>query len=430
MPNFAYTNQTNFKPFSYQEMLAPVLAYTQAQRELEDQYSELSTKADVWQRLANERKDTRAYNIYKDFSDEIEKKADDLARSGLTSSSRNDLLKLKARYSKDIAPMEYLFNRREKIAEEQRKLKANDSSIMFDNDFSTVSIDQLLDNPSLSYTPVSGNDLYNKGKEAALSASARKIRVSSDLQGQYWRIKQGYGADAANKFLLSHDSIPELKEAVNRIVSQSGVTQNNLGRAINYALSGIMAGLSYNESYQANRGYIDPAERERLSLAREQFNWEKSKWEEQQLGTRLPNNDRIKDIGGGRVRVVHPNGGVEILAAPKSGGAKASSGSGQTKKTKKFISLDYTGDSFGTPGPTDVFSKRDSKPISFDELSPSARRKLTEDLDKYNLGIEDVEILKDQDYFSRNHYRVLPKSKKRPSNNTSSEYVESDFGQV
>lgn len=412
MANYSLVVGSKFSPFSYQELLQPALMATQAHQEIENQYSELATKANIWDKLANEQTDSKAYRMYKAYSDELKDKANKLAREGLNASSRQELLNMRNRYSQDIIPIERAYNQRSKLAEEQRKLKAANPSIMFDRDFSSISLNDLIDNPELSYTPVIGDELYKKGKEAAMAASSRMMNVSSALQGQYWKIRQGYGANAANKFLLNQSNIPELKDALNRIVSESGVTKNNLNRAIDYTLSGIMSGITYNESYQANRGYIDPAERERLALAREQFNWEKSRWNEEKLGIELPNRDRIKDIGGGKVRVVHPDGSMEIVAAPKD-----ESSSKSNSKKKVFNSLDYTGDAFLTPGSTDIFSTKDSYEVTFDDLSPVARRKLTKDLKEYDLSVDDVTILKDRDLFSRNHYRILPKKEDSSTSN-------------
>lgn len=185
----------------------------------------MSTKAGIWDGLANEQTDPYTYKMYKTYANDLENQASQLASEGLNAVSRKNMLNMRARYSKEIIPIEQAYNQRSKLAEEQRKLRAANPSIMFDRDFSSISLDDLLDNPELSYTSVSGDDLYKKGKEAAISASSRMMNVSPALQGQYWKIRQGYGADAANKFLLNQSNIPELKDAINRIVSQSGVTK-------------------------------------------------------------------------------------------------------------------------------------------------------------------------------------------------------------
>lgn len=430
MANYSLVVNSKFQPFSFDRYLQPYQIYGQNYKEIEEQYTDLSTKAGIWDGLANEQTDPHTYKMYKTYANDLENQASQLASEGLNAVSRKNMLNMRARYSKEIIPIEQAYNRRSKLAEEQRKLRAANPSIMFDRDFSSISLDDLLDNLELSYTSVSGDDLYKKGKEAAISASSRMMNVSPALQGQYWKIRQGYGADAANKFLLNQSNIPELKDAINRIVSQSGVTKENLSRAIDYTISGIMSGISYNESYQANRGYIDPAERERLALAREQFEWSKDRWEDEQLGAELPNGDRVKDVGGGRVRIIHPDGKVEIMAAPKS----TSVSKGQNKDKKPFSGLQFKmwNNSSAT---TDFqeglsneewttkrkgFDTGDEEQISFTDLSNSMQTNLAAKLAEYGLTFDDVEVWRDRDSFSDDHYQIRLK---QSESNTSQEPI-------
>lgn len=430
MANYSLVVNSKFQPFSFDRYLQPYQIYGQNYKEIEEQYTDLSTKAGIWDGLANEQTDPYTYKMYKTYANDLENQASQLASEGLNAVSRKNMLNMRARYSKEIIPIEQAYNQRSKLAEEQRKLRAANPSIMFDRNFSSISLDELLDNPELSYTSVSGDDLYKKGKEAAISASSRMMNVSPALQGQYWKIRQGYGADAANKFLLNQSNIPELKDAINRIVSQSGVTKENLSRAIDYTISGIMSGISYNESYQANRGYIDPAERERLALAREQFEWSKDRWENEQLGAELPNGDRVKDVGGGRVRITHPDGKVEIMAAPKS----TSVSKGQNKDKKPFSGLQFKmwNNSSAT---TDFqeglsneewttkrkgFDTGDEEQISFTDLSNSMQTNLAAKLAEYGLTFDDVEVWRDRDSFSDDHYQIRLK---QSESNTSQEPI-------
>lgn len=430
MANYSLVVNSKFQPFSFDRYLQPYQIYGQNYKEIEEQYTDLSTKAGIWDGLANEQTDPHTYKMYKTYANDLENQASQLASEGLNAVSRKNMLNMRARYSKEIIPIEQAYNQRSKLAEEQRKLRAANPSIMFDRDFSSISLDDLLDNPELSYTSVSGDDLYKKGKEAAISASSRMMNVSPALQGQYWKIRQGYGADAANEFLLNQSNIPELKDAINRIVSQSGVTKENLSRAIDYTISGIMSGISYNESYRANRGYIDPAERERLALAREQFEWSKDRWEDEQLGAELPNGDRVKDVGGGRVRITHPDGKVEIMAAPKS----TSVSKGQNKDKKPFSGLQFKmwNNSSAT---TDFqeglsneewttkrkgFDTGDEEQISFTDLSNSMQTNLAAKLAEYDLTFDDVEVWRDRDSFSDDHYQIRLK---QSESNTSQEPI-------
>jgi hypothetical protein len=409
MANYSLVVNSKFQPFSFDRYLQPYQIYGQNYKEIEEQYTDLSTKAGIWDGLANKQTDPHTYKMYKTYANDLENQASQLASEGLNAVSRKNMLNMRARYSKEIIPIEQAYNKKSKLAEEQRKLRAANPSIMFDRDFSSISLDDLLDNPELSYTSVSGDDLYKKGKEAAISASSRMMNVSSALQGQYWKIRQGYGADAANKFLLNQSNIPELKDAINRIVSQSGVTKENLSRAIDYTISGIMSGISYNESYQANRGY---------------------RWEDEQLGAELPNGDRVKDVGGGRVRIIHPDGKIEIMAATKS----TSVSKGQNKDKKPFSGLQFKmwNNSSATTNFQEGLSNEewttkrkgfdtgDEEQISFTDLSNSMQTNLAAKLAEYGLTFDDVEVWRDRDSFSDNHYQIRLK---RSESNTSQEPI-------
>lgn len=421
MPNFSYTVGKTWTPYTFDEILKPLVMYTEEYNKQEEALSELATKAGVWENMINPQTDSHAYKMYKQFSNELEDYADQLAKKGLNATNRKRILNMRTRYNKEITPIEQAYKRRQQLIDEQRKALMANPSLMYDVDFSMTSLDDLISNPNLSYTPVSGDDLYKKGKEAAISSSSRLLEVMPALQGQYWKIRQGYGADAANKFLVDQANIPELNQAIDRIVSQSGVTSANKSRATDYVISGIMSGMSYDEKYQANRGYIDQAERERLNLAREQFEWTKDKWEDEQLGIKLPNGDRVKDVGGGRVRITHPDGRVEIMAAPKS----TDSIKGQNKDKKPFSGLQFKmwsdsgavnefqeGLSNSWSYKRKGFTTSDGELISSTDLSNAMQTNLAAKLAEYGLTFDDVEIWKDSDTLTDNHYQVRLKQSK------------------
>ena len=189
---------------------------------------------------------------------------------------------------------------------------------MFNRDFSTIDLQDLIDNPQLGYSSVSGEDIYTKGKEAGVAASSRAISSIKGLSDQYWQIRQGYSADEANAWLLNHNTIPGLRDAVDRIVQQSGVDENNKNRAIDYAISGIMAGMSYKETYQANRDYIDAAEQQRINISKKQLTLAQKEFdlrEQETLGIKLPDGKRAKLTGNGAI-VYNPNNPDDIEIHP------------------------------------------------------------------------------------------------------------------
>lgn len=118
MANYSLILDTKFKPFSYAEMLAPVAAATQAHQAIEEEYGNLAAKANVWEEMANEQTDPYAYKMYKTYSDDLEARAEQLMRYGLNASSRRGMLDMRARYSKEIVPIEVAYKRREELATE------------------------------------------------------------------------------------------------------------------------------------------------------------------------------------------------------------------------------------------------------------------------------------------------------------------------
>lgn len=274
MANFILNSTARFRPFSFQEMLAPVSIYTKAYNEVEDGIAELATKANVWEGLANEQTDKKTHAKYKSFADELNKQAELLAKEGLNPSSRRNLLKMKQRYSSDIVPIENAYKRREEIAEEQRKALLSNPSLMFDKNFAIdISLDDMINNPNLGYTPISGNELYTKGNTAAKAISSRNLSYAQRkaLGDQYFELtkRQGYSAEEAANWLAGKYDIPELREAINRIHLESNTNILNKvdkNRANNYIIDGIMSGLSYSEGkqYKDNKEYLTAYQRRQL----------------------------------------------------------------------------------------------------------------------------------------------------------------------
>ena len=317
MPNFSYTASKSWTPYTFEELLKPLAMYTEEYNRQEEALSELGAKADLLRKQAQEAGGDVA-NVYNTYADELDKQADLLARQGLTPSSRTTLRNLHRQYAKDISPIEEAIKYKKSMAEEQRKLRAQDSSIMFDRDYSTINLNEIYNNPQLGYTPVSGDELYKQGAAAAKAASSRNINIEKALGTQYYAIKQGYGDEAAQQFLLNNESIPELHDAIGRIIAQSGVTNENKARAVDYIINGMMSGLVYDEKYQANRGFMTDEQREEHEWRRGEAEAQRELREEQVKGIKLPNGDRIKPMGGGKVMIIHSDGTYSLQNTPKA----------------------------------------------------------------------------------------------------------------
>ena len=336
MPNFSYTASKAWTPYTFEEMLKPLAMYTEEYNKQEDALADISTKAEMLRRQAQEA-GGKVADVYNSYANELDEQATLLTKYGLSPSTRASIKNLQKQYASNIVPIEDAIKYKKAIADEQRKLRAQDSSIMFDRDYSTVNLNDIYDNPELGYQAISGNDLYKQGVAAAKAASMRNINIGTALGGQYFAIKQGYGDKAAQQFLLNNESIPELHDAIGRIVKQSGVTDENKNRAIDYIINGMMSGLVYDEKYQANRGYETPSERTSREYHEALLDERKKDRMAKLYGAEMPNGDYVKDIGGGRIRVTHPNGTTEIISGNKAEGLRKQLDLAATVKDKPVI---------------------------------------------------------------------------------------------
>ena len=263
MANYSLILDTKFKPFSYAEMLAPVAAATQAHQAIEEEYGNLTTKANVWEEMANEQTDPYAYKMYKTYSDDLEARAEQLMRYGLNASSRKGMLDMRARYSKEIVPIENAYKRREELAAEQRKALAQNPTMLYQRMASTMSLDDFIKNPSLDYGQQYSGALITQQVSSAAANLAKEARDSEEgrrklrkiLPYQYELVQQnGFSREAVMKAILnSPDADKILTGLVEDAITSSGVKEwgdkTTQRRAYDYARQGLYSAIGQT-SYQ------------------------------------------------------------------------------------------------------------------------------------------------------------------------------------
>lgn len=250
MANYSLILDTKFKPFSYQEMLAPVAAATQAHQLIEDEYGKLSQKAGVWEEIASEESDPYAYKMYKNYANDLQMQAEQLLRYGLNASSRSGMLDMRTRYSKEITPIEEAYTRREKLADEQRKALAQNPSMMYQRNVRDISLDDFIRNPTLDYGAQYSGALLTKQVSDAVSNLAKEARDSEQgrrilrqiLPYQYEVLQQrGFSREAVEEAIKGNPGI--LNDIVERTIDTSGIRNwgnpEILARAYNYARQGL-----------------------------------------------------------------------------------------------------------------------------------------------------------------------------------------------
>ena len=250
MANYSLVINSQFKPFSYQEMLAPTLMATQAHQELENQYGELATKASIWEEIANEQTDPYAYKMYKTYANDLEEQAGQLAREGLNAASRRDMLNMRARYSKEITPIEQAYATRQRQAEQQQQALLQDPTLMLSRRASTTSLDDYIRNPQLAYDAYSGKLIAAQAAQAA-SALAKEMQEKprkwrSILGNSYYEtmMQKGFSSQAVLQAIQDNpNAAPQLTRIIEDAINSSGVRnwgdQATIARAIDYAKQGL-----------------------------------------------------------------------------------------------------------------------------------------------------------------------------------------------
>lgn len=250
MANYSLVINSQFKPFSYQEMLAPTLMATQSHQELEDQYGELATKANVWEEMANEQTDPYAYKMYKTYANDLEEQAGQLAREGLNAASRRDMLNMRSRYSKEITPIEQAYTTRQKQSEQQQQALLQDPTLMLSRRAATTSLDDYIRNPQLSYESYSGK-LITAQVASAASALAKEMQEKprkwrNILGNSYYEtmMQKGFSSQAVLQAIQDNpNAAPQLTGIVEDAINSSGVRkwgdQDTIARATDYAKQGL-----------------------------------------------------------------------------------------------------------------------------------------------------------------------------------------------
>ena len=280
MANFSLVVNSKFNPFSFERYIQPYQIYGQAYREVEDTLGELDTKASVWEEMANEQTDPYAYKMYKTYANDLEAQAGQLAREGLNAASRRDMLNMRARYSKEITPIEQAYTARQKQAEEQQRALLQDPTLMLSRRASTTSLDDYIRNPQLAYESYSGK-LITAQVTSAASALAKEMQEKprkwrSILGNSYYEtmMQKGFSSQAVLQAIQDNpNAAPQLTRIVEDAINSSGVRnwgdQATIARAIDYAKQGLWSAVGETQYQTLDNWRAKMAEQEAMQIRAE-----------------------------------------------------------------------------------------------------------------------------------------------------------------
>lgn len=209
MANYNLVINSRFRPFSFQEMLAPWQLYREAYKETEDAYGALGAQAGTVESMLNKDLDTEAYAQYQGYMKGIEDAANTLAMQGLNPTLRTSINKYRTDYMNNIMPIQQAAERRKALAEEQRKLGPN---YAFEYDASTTGLDKFMNNPT--FTPKQINLAEIRQRSAAeFGTLAKQLRNFKENPNMY---RKGFDSTVLAEYGYSPEDAARVAESIRR----------------------------------------------------------------------------------------------------------------------------------------------------------------------------------------------------------------------
>lgn len=227
------TINSEFRPFTYDELTKPLRDYTEAYNAVEDQYSNLAQQTEAWKNIATQENSPEAYAMYKRYSDELNAVVEDFSK-GMTIQNRGKLTGLKSRYASEITPISIAYDAMQKANAYRDNIKGQDDSVVFNVDRYN-SLDDFLNGQMADNTFISGKNLQTD----------IATQILSDSYNEYEKlITKGYSEKAALNKVSKGEWVNE-EGMLNNIYTSMGITNEEAASKIRtYADKGIAQGIS------------------------------------------------------------------------------------------------------------------------------------------------------------------------------------------
>lgn len=251
------TVNTQFNPYTLEEMLVPYQMYGEEYKRREDLQNQYSDAADVLGAYLDMERDKEAYAAYSAYKSALNAAATDLSTNGLSAANRKTLNNLRRRYNTEITPISAAIESRQNYIKDYDTLKAKDPTLLSSINPSAVSVDAFLNGKSPERLDVYGSQIYSRMEAQAKAASQRmqyNPQFFKTMEDQYWAIKQrkGFNSYDTQRFLQDMMSIPELGVMIDSVMQSTGaynLPEAERNKALQYAVEGTLAGMTGDVDY-------------------------------------------------------------------------------------------------------------------------------------------------------------------------------------
>lgn len=436
MTSYSIVSNARFRPFSYDELVKPLVQYKEAYDKAEADYTNLAMQTEAWRDIANQENSPVAYKMYKTYSDDLSRMVDDFSK-GMTLSNRGALMGLKRRYASEITPIARASEAFDKAEAFRADIKAKNPNAVFEIDRYN-SIDDFLGGRRANNTYWDGDAAMRRvaAKAEALGRSLYSNPTAKlFLNGQQYQISQlnGISPDELTQILLKPENInTEAGKQMRRIIDDelgsidmNRYSSEGQSRINNIIATGMYAGLAkptYN--YVANGEYMSKADRLANALRERSVKVEEDKLEHVKAQDLIASGKEpyYTDTAGNKYYrmgdaywTVDKSGKRSEVRYTKKmydesgnsiGGDNNSNANKSAKAKFSYKDFVVDDDTFEAGG---GFSTSDAYLSSVASLNDYQKGELNKYLKDNGLTLEDVDIYEDGDYFSNDHIRVVLK---------------------
>lgn len=360
MANYFATKTAQFKPFSYQEMLAPIKDYQDAYNALETEMSNLDIMAgDVASKLTQNPKDAKLRETYYKFQTDMQSAMNELYNNGYNSTTRKQLAKLKARYTKDLNPINEAYQAYQEDQKYLNKMAIEHPELIIKN--KNVSISDYMHGNRPNLSSINTNELRDEALKIAEQQASRTYK--EDLT---WTPTAGGRAlerssyiglndeDFTNAMIeiqsgnITTDNARLLKESIDSVlgsVDTDGLSGKEAKQVYNSVIEGVRAGFKYKKDTKI---VDDPMFAHNLRIAEADY--------KQQLKNRanaiqniLPTEDINKGSITGGSSLANQNDFVKTLVTNSRGVTTATAIARESEKAQLEAELKDIINTYGIP---------------------------------------------------------------------------------
>lgn len=187
MPNYSLQvdNSRYYDPTLRNTLQAYADTQEQDMRAAEAAYGEMTSKANMLEKLANDvkGKDSVAYQNYMNYANALRQHTDLLATQGLNPSVWKNIIQAKNDYSRIIHPIEEAYQAREKEAQRQAEYMKQHPGAVFERNAYNMGIDQWMKNPHYTAQVIDKETIANRAKERFAALKTQLMEFVSQNGG-------------------------------------------------------------------------------------------------------------------------------------------------------------------------------------------------------------------------------------------------------